>query len=136
MHEFVQYVNTHNNKDIDEDGALNNLVDENYYKIKAIKKDKALLLFQRNKGYLDIEVANAYRDAVSFDFIKDVDHEGIGIVLTDKGRHFIETGVFDWKTGKWNEVVKYYGSWSIALSTVAIVISIVALVVTYRHYNS
>lgn len=37
LYEFVSYVDQYNNKDIDDDGTLNNLVDQNYYDLKAIK---------------------------------------------------------------------------------------------------
>lgn len=49
MHEFVGYVNDQNNKDIEEDGSLNNLVDPNYFDTKAIKEDNALKCFQKKK---------------------------------------------------------------------------------------
>lgn len=134
MHEFVTYVSERNTKDVEEDGTLNNLVDPNYYDLKAIKEDNALRNFQKRKGYSEKNVADIYRDAKSLNYLERRDStnsthvQGVGIVLTDEGRHFIETSKFlGWKKGKWHAIVKYYGSWSIALSIIAIVISIIAL---------
>lgn len=134
MYEFVSYVSDYNTKDVEEDGTLNNLVDPNYYDIKAIKEDNALRNFQKRKGYSETKVADIYRDAKALNLLERRDSgnsthvQGIGIVLTDEGRHFIETvKPFNWKRGKWHAVIKYYGSWSIVLSIIAIVISIIAL---------
>lgn len=134
IREFVDYVNTHNEKDLDEDGHLGNQVDPNYWDLKAIKEDNALQNFKSKRHYDDKTVAVIYRDAKSLGLLERRDKsnsthvQGVGIILTDDGRHFLETArPFNWKKGKWNTITKYYGSWSIALSAIAIVISIIAL---------
>lgn len=63
MYEFVSYVNDFNTKDVDEDGTLNNLIDQNYYDLKAIKEDNAPRNFHKKKGYSKTRVANIYREA-------------------------------------------------------------------------
>lgn len=113
MHEFVSYVNAYNTKDVEEDGTLNNLVDPNYYDIKAIKEDNALRNFRNKKGYREDTVADIYRDAKSLGYLKRRDGtnsthvQGIGIVLSDEGRHFIEISKFlHWKKGKWHAMAQ------------------------------
>jgi len=135
MHKFVAYVNDQNNKDIEDDGTLINLVDQNYWDIKGIKQDNALRNFQKRTSYSEKKVADIYRDAKSMGFLERRDSsnsthaQGVVIVLTDDGRHFLDTAwPFNWKRGRWHAVVKYYGSWSIALSLLALLTSVVMII--------
>ena len=116
MHQFVTYVHSYNTKDYEEDDAtLNNLTDENYLFIKAIKKDNALRKFKDKFKYNTPEVSKIYNDAIELEFIKKMTTEnnprvaGEIILMEFKGEEFIHKSKrLKLSTGKWEAVLNYH----------------------------
>lgn len=92
MNDLVSWIEKKNTPDYDEDDAhLANLTDEKFYTLKAIGKTKALEKFGKYKGFSDARVAEIYRQAVDFGFLRSelVDSPGAPaerILVTFKGR--------------------------------------------------
>lgn len=139
IHEFVTFVNKANTKDDEEDEAtLNNLVDPNYGDIKAIKQDNALRKFAENTKYNKVKVADIYKLAKKLGYLEQRDSsnsthvQGIGIIVTEDGKEFIHRSKrLKLMTGKWHSVVMYFAPWSLVISLVAIIISIISVVVVF-----
>lgn len=139
VYKFVEYVNAYNTKDEEEDEAtLNNLVDPNYADIKAIKQDNALRKFAQKTSYDKARVANIYKSAKHLGLLEQRDEtnsthaQGVVIVVTEKGKEYIHKSKgIKLKTGKWHFVVQYFAPWSLVLSIIAIVVSIVSLYIVW-----
>lgn len=116
MHQFVTFVSKYNTKDNEEDDAtLNNLADENYYALKAIKEDNALRKFKDKFKYDNVEVAEIYRQAKQLGFVRRVTNEdnshvaGVAVFVEFEGTEFIHKSKrLKLNTGKWDAWIRYH----------------------------
>jgi hypothetical protein len=140
IHAFVKFVHDENKKAVDDEEALGNLIDPNFYDQKAIKLDNAIRKFAKKQGYDQVEAVSIYKSAENLRYVRRKDAADgthvVGIILqtTVEGDHFVETSG-KLNTGKWNGMAQYYMRWSTALSVIAIIVSIASVVVAIFALN-
>lgn len=141
IHEFVTYVHKYNTKDDEEDEAtLNNLVDPNYADLKVIKEDNALRKFNELRKYGKVKIADLYKSARDLGYLEKRDSsnsthvQGTAIIVPERGKEFIHVSKrLKMRTGKWHAMVMYFAPWSLIISIVAIVVSVISIIVVLNN---
>jgi hypothetical protein len=128
IHQFVKMVDDYNSRD-DEDTNIVNLTDDNYIKEVGIGKDQAIQKFKNDHHLKQSEVKKTFKDARALDFISVLpprtDQSPKKLKIEFAGGNFLEkTKLFKLNKGEWHAIVDYYSQWSLAISLIALAVSI------------